>query len=158
MSKANNPQDSYREEFGLLNYQHADEFGKWLGYQVASIDRDSRTFEATLDIRKDHLSAAGRVHGGVLSAFLDHACGAAVFTTMKPNDFTSTVELKVNYLHPVEMGDTLLAKTNVVFRGNRLCVTQGFLYRNQETEPVAMVTGTYYVVSGDKKSSRDASD
>ncbi|MDH3688139.1 MAG: PaaI family thioesterase [Gammaproteobacteria bacterium] len=149
MSK--DPKDGYKDHFGLVNYPHSDEFGKWLGYQVACVDRDSCSFEATLAIRKDHLSPAGRVHGGVVSAFLDYACGAAVFTTMKPNDFTSTVELKVNYLHPIELGDKLLAKTNVVFRGNRLCVTQGFLYRNEETEPVAMVTGTYYVVSGDKK-------
>lgn len=149
MSK--DPKDSYQDKFGLANYPHPDEFGKWLGYQVARVDRDARTFEATLDIRKDHLSSAGRVHGGVVAAFLDYACGAAVFTTMKANDFTSTVELKVNYLHPIEMGDKLLAKTNVVFRGNRLCVTQGFLYRNKDTEPVAMVTATYYVVSGDKK-------
>ena len=148
---SSNTKDDIKDKLGLVNYAHPDEFGKWLGYEVASVDRDSRSFGSTLDIRKDHLSAAGRVHGGVVSAFLDYACGAAVFTTMQPTDFTSTVELKVNYLHPIELGDHLLAKTKVVFRGNRLCATQGFLYRNEETEPVAMVTATYYVVSGDRK-------
>lgn len=151
---SNDTRDDIHDKLGLVNYPHPDEFGKWLGYEVVNADLDTRSFEMTLDIRKDHLSAAGRVHGGVVSAFLDFACGGAVFTTMKPNDFTSTVELKVNYLHPIELGDHLRAKTSVIFRGNRLCATHGFLYRNQDAEPVAMVTATYYVVSGDRKKKR----
>lgn len=131
----------------LVNYQYPDQFGDWLGYKVVKFDRETRQAEVELKIREDHLSPAGRVHGGVVSAFFDFACGAAVFTTLAPNDFGSTVELKVNYLRPIELGDTLLAHVDVVFRGKRICVLHGFVYKNGEKAAVAMATATFNVVS-----------
>ena len=74
-----------------------------------------------------------------------------MFTTLGPDDFCSTVELKVNYFRPIELGDRLRARTEVVFRGNRLCVVYGFLYRQGEKKPVAMATSTYNVVSPRKR-------
>lgn len=136
------------EKFALDNYRHPDEFGNWLGYRVVKTDRRKFTAETALEIRKDHLSLAGRVHGGVVSAFLDYSCGAAAFTTLERSDYASTVELKVNYLKALFLGDRLRAETRVVFRGKRLCVIHGFLYRNSEKEPVAMATATFNVVTG----------
>jgi acyl-CoA thioesterase len=133
-------------DHGLENYQFPDCFGDWLGYRVVSVDSVLHRAEVELKIRKDHLSPARRVHGGVVSAFFDMACGAAVFSTMSAKDFCSTVELKVNYLRPIELDDVLLAKTEVVFLGKRLCVLHGYAYRNDEAAPVAMVSATYNVV------------
>jgi acyl-CoA thioesterase len=83
----------------------------------------------------------------VVSSFFDFACGAAVFSSLGPRDYCSTVELKINYLRPIELGDRLTAKTEVVFRGKRLCVLHGYAYRNDEPEPVAMATATFNVVA-----------
>ena len=141
---------SPKQNFGLENYTHPDQFGKWLGYQVTRLDRDKHEAEVTLTIREDHLSPAKRVHGGVISAFLDFSCGAAVFSTMDPQDYCSTVELKVNYFRPLDLGDRIIAKTRVVFRGKRLCVLEGFVYREGHPEPVAMATATFNVVTGKK--------
>ena len=141
------PRRTTANRFGLRNYDHPDKFGNWLGYRVLRASRASHEAAVALDIREDHLSPAGRVHGGVISAFLDFACGAAVFTTLGPYDFCSTVELKVNYFRPIELGDRLRARTEVVFRGKRLCVVYGFVYRRGERKPVAMATSTYNVVS-----------
>jgi uncharacterized protein (TIGR00369 family) len=132
---------------GLKNYQYRDRFGEWLGYQVGKVDCEKHTAEMTLEIREDHLSPAQKVHGGVISAFFDCACGAAVFSTLGENDFCSTVELKVNYFYPINLHDKLVARTQVVFRGKKLCVVHGMLYRNGEEKPVAMTTGTFNVVT-----------
>jgi len=132
---------------GLTNYQHPDQFGQWLGYRVKKIDQEKHTAELELQLREDHLSPAGRVHGGVISSFFDFACGAAVFSTLDPQDFCSTVELKVNYFKPLEATDHLIAKTQVMFRGKRLCVTHGLIYRNGEDQAVAMATATFNIIS-----------
>jgi acyl-CoA thioesterase len=134
--------------FLLENYQSPDKFGNWLGYKVKSIDTEDFSAEVELPIREDHLSPAKRVHGGVISAFFDFACGAAVFASMQPKDFCSTVELKVNYFKPLQAGDLLTAKTQVVFRGKRLCVIHGMAYRNGQSDPVAMATATFNIVQG----------
>lgn len=138
------------KDIPLKNYRLPDKYGSWLGYRV--IECNTKKFEAKLGltIREDHLSPAGRVHGGVISGFFDFACGAAVFSTMGPHDFCSTVELKVNYFAPLDQGDDLVCDSRVVFRGKRLCVVHALLYRNQEKTPVAMATGTFNIVSKNK--------
>lgn len=91
----------------------------------------------------------------MVAAFLDFTCGSAVFTTMGPDDFCSTVELKVNYLLPLELGDRIEARAHVVFRGNRLRVVLGHLYRNNSLQQaVAIVTATFNVVTGDRARAR----
>jgi uncharacterized protein (TIGR00369 family) len=136
-----------RSKFKLQYYQHQDHFGDWLGYKIKRIDRKHHAAVCTLILREDHLSPAGRIHGGVISAFLDFACGSAVFSTLGPKDLCSTVELKVNYLRPLFVGDRLEAKTRATFRGKRLCVVQGDLYRGKESAPVAIATATFNVIS-----------
>ena len=135
-----------KEDFGLENYQHVDAFGKMLGYKISKIDRKKNIAILELKITKKHLSPANRVHGGVISSFFDYACGAAVFTTLGPKDFCSTVELKVNYFKPLDSGDRLIAEARVVFRGKRLCVVHSMVRRAEEKNPVAMATATFNVV------------
>jgi acyl-CoA thioesterase len=133
----------------LKNYKYPDRFGKTLGYRMVKADLKNHRAEMILKIREDHLSPAKKVHGGVVSAFFDISLGAAVFTTLGQYDFCSTVELKVNYFRPVHLNDVLRSKTQVVFRGKKLCVVHGFVYRNHDKDPVAMASATFNIVSGD---------
>ena len=135
----------------MTHYQHPDVFGDWVGYELTKVDWKKHEVETRLEIRRDHLSAAARVHGGVIAAFFDASLGAAVFTTMEPTDLTSTVELKVNYLRPLELGDILKIRAKVVFRGKRLAVTRADLFRNSDKSPVAIASATFYVVAADGK-------
>lgn len=129
------------------NYQLPDKYGNWLGYKAFKFDRKKGEAKLGLVLRDDHLSPAGRIHGGVISGFFDFACGAAVFSTMKRDDFCSTVELKVNYFYPLDSGDKLTCDARVVFRGKRLCVVHAILYRNKQRKPAAMATATFNIVS-----------
>jgi len=138
------------EQIGLTHFKYPDKFGEWMGYSIIGFEKQNLKAETCLEIRKDHLSPAGKVHGGVISGFFDFACGAAVFTSLNKGDFCSTVELKVNYLIPIELGDKLIAKTKVVFRGKKICVVHGFIYKNGKSEPSAMATATFNVIEGNK--------
>lgn len=131
----------------LVHYQHRDKYGEWLGYKIKKIDRKKWEVVTSLVLREDHLSPAGRVHGGVISSFFDFTCGAAVFSTLQPHDFCSTVELKVNYFRPLDVGNQLTSHARVMFRGKRLCVLFAELFRKGEKAPVAMATATFNVVS-----------
>lgn len=138
---------SHKHKLHLKNYQSTDEFGNWLGYKIEKLDRKNFQAIGSLLLRKDHLSPAGRIHGGVISSFFDFLCGATVFSTMKEDDFCSTIELKVHYFKPLASGDKLKGMGSVVFRGKRLCVVQSYMFRNKETEPVAMASATFNIVS-----------
>jgi acyl-CoA thioesterase len=132
--------------FKWENYRHPDRFGEAMGFRVVRFDERRREAEIGVTLSEAHLSQAGRVHGGVMSALFDHTFGAAVFCTLGPRDFCSTVELKVNYFAPLNRSDRLRCIGRVVFRGKRLCVVHGFLWREGSSEPVAMATGTFNVV------------
>lgn len=130
------------------HYGHPDRYGELLGFSVEKMNRARKEAVLTLKLDERHLSPAGRVHGGVVSGFFDTACGAAIFTTIEKGDFASTVELKVNYFRPLEKGDKLRCHAKVVFLGRKLRAVQAFLYRNKEKDPVAMASGTFYIVPG----------
>lgn len=129
----------------LKNYSLPDKYGSWLGYHVIKHKKGEAWLG--LNLRDDHLSPAGRIHGGVISGFFDFACGAAVFTTMASEDFCSTVELKVNYFLPLDCGNRLICHSKVIFRGRRLCVIHALLYRKGQKQAVAMATATFNIVS-----------
>lgn len=130
----------------LENYQFPDKYGQWLGYQIEKLDKKKFEAKVSLNLREDHLSPSGRIHGGVISGFMDFACGAAVFSSMKPKEFCSTVEMKVNYLSPLHAGDKLMSHSKVIFRGKKLCVVLALLYRKGQKKAVAMATATFNIV------------
>jgi uncharacterized protein (TIGR00369 family) len=44
------------------------------------------------------------VHGGVLATLMDTAMGSAVFTCLDDGVFYTTLELKANFIRPVQLG------------------------------------------------------
>ena len=129
----------------LGQYTLPDHFGAIVGYEVRSIDRNARSARVGMVAKREHLSPSGKVHGGVISALLDYSSGAAMCTVIGEHDYMSTVELKVNYFRPIELGDNLEAESKVVFQGKKLCVMHTFLYRNSQPDPVAMASSTFNI-------------
>src|SRR5688572_8765029 len=67
----------------------------------------------------------GSLHGGVLSALIDTAGGAAAWSTLEPlEDSVSTVDLRIDYLEPATVGTDLRAQAQLRRKGNRVCHVQ----------------------------------
>lgn len=69
------------------------------------------------------------IHGGVISAFADTICGAAVFTQLRPGDRCSTVDLRIDYLRP-GLNQDLRCEATVLRLGNQVAVTSGRVYQD----------------------------
>jgi uncharacterized protein (TIGR00369 family) len=67
------------------------------------------------------------LHGGVVSAGLDTACGLASYTLMPAHADILTVEFKINLLAPAK-GQTFRFVGNVVKPGRTLVVSEGHAY------------------------------
>jgi uncharacterized protein (TIGR00369 family) len=61
------------------------------------------------------------LHGGVVSALIDTAGGAAAWSALAPGESVSTVDLRVDYLEPAGLADALRAEAELVRKGNRVC-------------------------------------
>jgi uncharacterized protein (TIGR00369 family) len=105
--------------------------------------------EYRMVIRPEHLSSPGVAHGGVLAGLMDAVLGAAALTlAFTTGELVSTVEFKLNFLHPVRLGDELRATAQVDHAGKSLVVCSGTIYRQAAGAPsgetaVAQGMGTF---------------
>lgn len=103
-------------------YNQINAFGRTNGMELLLTQPGQVQY--TMTVRPDHLSSPGTCHGGVLAGLMDAALGAAAlslaFTT---GELVSTVEFKINYLHPVHLHDHLVARGTVEHSGKTLLVS-----------------------------------
>jgi uncharacterized protein (TIGR00369 family) len=88
-----------------------------------------------------HYNPIGAVHGGLVCTLFDSAMGCAVHTMLPAGVGYTTVELKVNFLHPITLktGRLLCEGTTIHVGGRidtaeaRLLGTSGKLYGHATT-------------------------
>lgn len=123
-----------------------DKYGDWLGYVIKSFDPHHSKIKTSLNIREEHLSPSGAVHGGVVSGFLDFTCGCAVFGTLQADQLCSTVDLGVKYFKPIRLHDIIEAEAQVVHRGRTLSsVVANLFIKGDTSKVIAMATGTFNI-------------
>jgi uncharacterized protein (TIGR00369 family) len=89
-----------------------------------------------------HYNPIGSVHGGVISALLDTACGCSVHSTLSPGELYTSLDLTVKFLRPVTVDSgRLRAEGQVLQRGRRTTLAQAQLYDAQR-RLVAHATST----------------
>ena len=76
-----------------------------------------------LPVREDFVGDPRRpaLHGGVASALIDAAGGAAAWSALAPGESVSTVDLRVDYLEPMRLAGPLRADAVLLRKGNRVC-------------------------------------
>jgi uncharacterized protein (TIGR00369 family) len=120
----------------LAFYNQINQYGQANG-MVLTVPTPGQA-EYRMVIRPEHLSSPGTAHGGVLAGLMDAVLGAAAlslaFTT---GELVSTVEFKINYFHPVHLGNELLATAQVEHRGHSLLVSSGLIYRQPASSGLA---------------------
>jgi len=76
-----------------------------------------------LEIGEEVKNLHGIVHGGILAALVDSACGAALGTLLGPGETLVTLDLRINYIAPAEDG-RLVAEGKVVHLGRQTGVAE----------------------------------
>jgi uncharacterized protein (TIGR00369 family) len=107
--------DRVRESFGR------QAFMRTIG---ATIERvEAGAVEIRMPVRTDLTQQHGFVHGAVVAAIGDSACGYSAFTLMPPDAGVLSIEFKVNLLAPAK-GELLIARARVVRAGRTISVCQ----------------------------------
>lgn len=129
-------------------FPHEDRWGLEVGYQLVSHAHGK--VQTKLPTESRHQSPSGAVHGGVLSCFADWSMGAAVFTILKPGQLTSTIEFKINYLSPVQVGETIYCDAKIKHAGKSHAVVEFHIFR-EEGKDIAVGVGTYNLYTKSSK-------
>ena len=85
-----------------------------------------------------HSNPIGKLHGGALTSLADYAMGMAYISVLPDDEVFGTVELKVNFLRPIENA-TLIAEAEVVKNGK----TIGLVECTVRTSEGALVSRAY---------------
>lgn len=97
-----------------------------LGFASASVRDGVARFE--LDPQEFHYNPIGSVHGGVISALCDSACGCAVHSMLTAGTYYSSLDLSVKFLRPVTAATGRLVCTGTVLHlGMRSALAQAAL-------------------------------
>ncbi len=93
---------------------------------------------AEMDARDDLLTPFGNLHGGCLSAFVDHCLGVVFYPVIPHKAWVATTEFKLNLLRPVTSGVCVataeivslsrhsgVARIDITNGGKAVCAAQG---------------------------------
>ena len=99
----------------------------FLGVQAPELGEGFARF--ALSVRRDFLNSQGFLQGGVIASLADEAVAYALFSLVPDGEMISTVEMKINFLAPVQEG-TIEARAHITKRGRTISlgdveVTQG---------------------------------
>lgn len=97
-----------------------------LGFEFIGADPELGTIELAFTATEDFTNPVGNVLGAFLSAMLYDTVGPALLATLGPDEFQSTLELKVDFLRPARPG-RLLGKGRVVRREGDLAFLEASL-------------------------------
>ncbi|OFW62988.1 MAG: hypothetical protein A2Y74_00800 [Actinobacteria bacterium RBG_13_63_9] len=127
------------------------EFTEWMGMEWEAAPQN--TVRVGLKLRKEHMSRANRVHGGVLFTLLDSALGTAVVKSLEPGHGCATLELKINYFRPVQEG-RIRAEGRLVNRSRSTAYAEGEVL-NEEGKILAKASGTFFITHTTLQSERE---
>lgn len=116
-----------------------------LGLEFVDADPEEGTIELAFHATEAFTNPVGNVLGAFLSAMLYDTVGPALLATVRPDQFQSTLELKVNFVRPVRPG-RLIGKGRVLRREGDLAFLEASLL-DGEGLTVATATATARVIS-----------
>lgn len=94
-------------------------------------------------ITKNHLATPIAAHGGSVAALIDASMGVcALSEVILENKVVSTIELKMSFIAPAILGDTMNARAKIIKSGKRLLLVEGEI-RNQNDKLIAVASGTF---------------
>jgi uncharacterized protein (TIGR00369 family) len=119
----------------------ASPFNRWFGLRCLSRGNGAATYE--LIVTERLLNQRGVAHGGAAGSLLDTALGAAVVSGIAPEEWCATLQLSVQFRHPLRPG-RVTAHGRMVQRGRRAAFAEGEI-TDGEGKVLASAQGTWYI-------------
>lgn len=118
---------------------------KALGIVIDDVGDRWARFRLPYDPRLIGDPTTGVLHGGVITALLDGCSGAAVFASLPRMQPIATLDLRIDYLGPAEVGRDVLARATCYRLTRNVAFVQALAYHGDESNPIATSAGTFMV-------------
>lgn len=118
---------------------------KALGMEILELQAREALFRLPYDEKLIGNPDTGVIHGGVITALLDGASGAAVFATLVEFVPIATLDLRIDYLRPAEVGQAVHARATCYKMTKNVAFTRAVAYHEDPDDPIAHSVGTFMV-------------
>jgi uncharacterized protein (TIGR00369 family) len=134
----------FDQEMAANMLRSASGFGGLPDYlAIRHIELSAGRFVAEMEARAELLTPFGNLHGGCLSAFVDHCLGFVFYPVIPKGAWVATTEFKLNLIKPVSAG-ICQATTQVVALARRSGVARIDVTNNDQL--VCAAQGTVTIV------------
>jgi len=124
----------HSREIGMRIHLAAD------GVAVLSIPYDLRLVGDPL---------TGVMHGGVITALLDTACGSAVMAAKAKLRSTATLDLRIDYMRPARKGEAVFARAACYRMTRAIGFARAVAFHDDPEDPVASAAGAFILERGE---------
>ncbi len=116
-----------------------------LGFELISVTPDSAVIRAPY--REDLVGdpETGVMHGGVVTALLDHTAGIASFAGFGGDKANATLDLRLDYMRPAEPGRDVIAEAKTVKVSGLFAFISAIAHDGDPNDPVATAHAAFMV-------------
>lgn len=98
----------------------------------------------------------GVMHGGVVTALLDHACGTAAFAGLGGDKATATLDLRLDYMRPATPGRDVIAEAQTIKVSGLIAFVSAIAHDGDRLDPVATAHAAFMVTKVSQEAARRA--
>lgn len=121
-----------------------------LGLSLVSLTPGKAVMRARYDESLIGDPDAGTLHGGVITALLDHACGMAAFAGFGARDTPATLDLRIDYLRSAKPGLDVTAEARSLKSHGLVAFVRATAHDGDPEDPVAIAQAAFMITKASK--------
>lgn len=119
----------YKQHIGQYITTAPSPFSNWLRGKLLEVSEESISVEFI--VRKEMCNPMNLLHGGMMAAIMDDLIGMTIFANGY-KQFYFSLNLDVVYYAVAKEGSSVIARTKLVKKNQRLVQAECYLYGNEE--------------------------
>ncbi len=131
-------------------------YSVWLGFRIEEMTRDRAVM--TTPYSKDLVGDpdTGTLHGGVITALLDHCCGMAAFGGLGARHTPATLDLRIDYMRPARPGCDITAEAHCLKSHGLVAFVRATAHDGDPEDPVATAQAAFMISGASKAAQKRA--
>jgi len=118
-------------------------FSREIGMRLHRAEDGVAVVSVPYDARLVGDPETGVLHGGVITALLDTACGWAVMAAAAKLESTATLDLRIDYMRPATAGEAVFSRAECYRLTRSIGFARAVAYNSDPADPVATAQGAF---------------